>query len=72
MAAHRGQVRRLYVYEVFADGDVHKYFSPYDSPYDAFVAFMKVLQDLEQSLVRPTPAPAEPLWLEGAEMACVA
>jgi alpha-amylase len=51
---------------------VHKYFSPYDSPYDAFVAFMKVLQDLEQSLVRPTPAPAEPLWLEGAEMACVA
>ncbi len=32
----------------FADGDVHKYFSPYDSPYDAFVAFMNVLEDLEQ------------------------
>ncbi len=32
----------------FADGDVHKYFSPYDSPYDAFVAFMNVCQDLEQ------------------------
>lgn len=32
----------------FADGDVHKYFSPYDSPYDAFIAFMNVLEDLEQ------------------------
>jgi alpha-amylase len=34
----------------FADGDVHKYFSPYDSPYDAFVAFMNVAQDLEQAV----------------------
>jgi alpha-amylase len=32
----------------FADGDVHKYFSPYESPYDAFIAFMNVLEDLEQ------------------------
>jgi len=32
----------------FADGDVHKYFSPYETPYDAFVTFMNVLQDLEQ------------------------
>ncbi len=32
----------------FADGDVHKYFNPYESPYDAFVAFMNVLSDLEQ------------------------
>lgn len=30
----------------FADGDVHKYFNPYDSPYDAFVAFMNVLNDI--------------------------
>ena len=30
----------------FNDGDVHKYFSPYDSPYDSFIAFMNVLQDL--------------------------
>ncbi len=28
------------------DGDVHKYFSPYDSPYEAFISFMNVLQDL--------------------------
>jgi alpha-amylase len=32
----------------FTDGDVHKYFSPYDTPYDAFVAWMNVVQDLEQ------------------------
>jgi alpha-amylase len=33
----------------FADGDVHKYFNPHASPYDAFVAFMNVLTDLERS-----------------------
>jgi alpha-amylase len=31
----------------FADGDVHKYFSPYESPYEAYIAFMNVLQDLK-------------------------
>ncbi len=30
----------------FADGDVHKYFNPYDTPYDAFITFMNILQDL--------------------------
>ena len=30
----------------FADGDVHKYFSPYASPHDAFITFMNVLDDL--------------------------
>jgi len=30
----------------FNDGDVHKYFSPYDSPYDAFISFMNVLNDI--------------------------
>jgi len=30
----------------FADGDVHKYFNPYESPYEAFIAFMNVLTDL--------------------------
>ena len=34
----------------FADGDVHKYFNPYESPYDAFISFMNVLQDLELRL----------------------
>jgi alpha-amylase len=30
----------------FSDGDVHKYFSPYNSPHDAFITFMNVLDDL--------------------------
>lgn len=33
-----------------ADGDVHAYFSPYDGPYDGFINFMNVLQDLKQKL----------------------
>lgn len=32
----------------FSDGDVHKYFSPYDSPYDAFIAFTNALTDIKQ------------------------
>ncbi len=31
----------------WSDGDVHKYFSPYDSPYDAYIYFMNVLSDFE-------------------------
>lgn len=31
----------------WSDGDVHKYFSPYESPYDAFISYMNVLQDLQ-------------------------
>jgi alpha-amylase len=30
----------------WSDGDVHKYFSPYDSPYDAYINFMNVLDNL--------------------------
>lgn len=33
-----------------ADGDVHKYFNPYDSPYDAFINFMNVLDNLRGRL----------------------
>jgi alpha-amylase len=29
------------------DGDVHKYFSPFDSPYDAYLYFMNIYSDLE-------------------------
>ncbi len=29
------------------DGDVHKYFSPFDSPYDAYLYFMNVFSDIE-------------------------
>ncbi|PIN86830.1 alpha-amylase [Candidatus Woesearchaeota archaeon CG10_big_fil_rev_8_21_14_0_10_44_13] len=30
----------------FSDGDVHKYFNPYDTPYDGFITFMNALNDL--------------------------
>ncbi len=33
-----------------ADGDVHAYFSPYDGPYDGFINFMNILQDLKQKI----------------------
>jgi alpha-amylase len=57
----------------FADGDVHKYFSPYESPYDAYIYFMNAIADLRArlgldlpaglkprlpSVPRPTPAPS--------------
>ena len=31
----------------FSDGDVHKYFNPYDSPYDSYINFMNVLDNLQ-------------------------
>ncbi len=34
----------------FADGDVHKYFNPYLSPYDAYVNYMNVLSDFSEDL----------------------
>lgn len=36
----------------FADGDVHKYFNPYDSPYDSFINFMNVLDNLKLRCLR--------------------
>ena len=35
----------------FNDGDVHAYFSPYDSPYDAFLYFMNALRDVRYRLM---------------------
>lgn len=34
----------------FSDGDVHKYFSPYESPYEAFINYMNVLNDFKLTL----------------------
>lgn len=31
-----------------ADGEVHKYFSPYKSPYEAFINLMNIIQDLKR------------------------
>ncbi len=43
----------------FSDGDVHKYFNPYDTPYDAFINFMNVYSDFSLRLkngVKDAPA----------------
>lgn len=31
-----------------SDGDVHAYFNPYESPYDAYITYMNVLTDLRE------------------------
>ncbi len=35
----------------FTDGDVHAYFSPYESPYDAFLYFMNAVRDVRWRLM---------------------
>ncbi len=35
----------------FNDGDIHAYFSPYDTPYDAFINFMNAYHDLKSRLL---------------------
>lgn len=48
----------------FADGDVHSYFNPYGTPYDAYINYMNVLADFSMRLdaaleaARPSAAPA--------------
>ena len=39
----------------FSDGDVHKYFNPYETPYAAFVNYMNVLSDFQLRLRAATP-----------------
>jgi len=52
----------------FADGDVHKYFNPYDSPYDAYINFMTVLDDLNSRCRRvPLQEEQEPIGTLNSE-----
>jgi alpha-amylase len=48
----------------FSDGDVHKYFNPYETPYDAFINYMNVLSDfllrVKKSATEPAPALQKP------------
>jgi alpha-amylase len=37
----------------FSDGDVHRYFNPYESPYEAYINYMNILGDLSQSMKHP-------------------
>lgn len=39
----------------FSDGDVHKYFNPYQSPYDAFINYMNVLSDFSIRVSKTAP-----------------
>jgi len=34
----------------FSDGDVHSYFNPWESPYDAYISYMNILEDLHRKL----------------------
>ncbi len=43
----------------FRDGDVHAYFNPYESPYDAFISYMNVLADMK---LRIDEAPKYLTW----------
>ena len=40
----------------FSDGDVHSYFNPYDSAYEAFINYMNVLSDFINELDKATAA----------------
>ena len=44
----------------FADGDVHSYFNPYGTPYDAYINYMNVLADFGLTLDAPLPAAGMP------------
>jgi alpha-amylase len=44
----------------FNDGDVHKYFNPFESPYEAYIAFMNVLNDLSARLQTTAVSPSMP------------
>lgn len=37
----------------WSDGDVHKYFSHYDSPYDGYINYMNVLDNVRTRLALP-------------------
>ena len=39
----------------FADGDVHKYFNHYDSPYEAYINFVTVLDNLNSRCCKALP-----------------
>ncbi len=40
----------------FADGDVHKYFNPYESPYDSYINYMNILDSIRSRLAEKEQA----------------
>jgi alpha-amylase len=51
----------------FADGDVHKYFNHYDSPYDAYINFMNVMDNLSYRCSRALLETQQDVCSVGAE-----
>jgi alpha-amylase len=57
----------------FADGDVHKYFNPYNTPYEAFINFMNILTDFSLRVkakyaeLQLLPPPAKPKRTKSAK-----
>ncbi len=49
----------------FSDGEVHKYFSPFESPYEAFVNYMNVLSDFKLRLNTFAPESKSQLEIAG-------
>ncbi|HRU69268.1 MAG TPA: glycoside hydrolase family 57 protein [Bacteroidia bacterium] len=41
----------------FSDGDVHKYFNPYETPYDAFITYSNVMNDLIETVKEKSNEP---------------
>ena len=39
----------------FSDGEVHAYFNPYESPYDAYINYMNILSDFIMRLNASVP-----------------
>ena len=44
-----------------SDGDVHEYFTPYDSPHDSYIVFMDVLEALKHRIRAVLSASPHPL-----------
>ena len=57
----------------FADGDVHKYFNPYDSPYDSYINFMNVLDNLQKRCAKRLGLPIKGISRQvgGESASCV-
>jgi alpha-amylase len=45
----------------FQDGDVHAYFNPYESPYEAYIAYMNVMNDVRLR-ARAVPTAKRSVW----------
>ena len=45
----------------FSDGEVHKYFNPYNSPYEAFINYMNILSDFVIRVENDYKAPSVPV-----------